>query len=92
MRSEATTTARAAPSASARTLPRLQAELTAVRVELDTIRAERNQLRGLLADQVQLRAQLVDSQAQRVAVETERQQTRQELIDLKRAPFTTRAF
>jgi hypothetical protein len=61
-------------------------------VELDTIRAERNQLRGLLADQVQLRAQLVDSQAQRVAVETERQQTRQELIDLKRAPFTTRAF
>jgi transposase len=95
MRSEATTTPCAAPSASARTFARLQAELATVRVELDTVRAERDQLRGLLADlladQVQLRAQLADSQAQLATVEDERHQTRQELVDLKRAPFTTRA-
>jgi transposase len=73
----------------------LQAELTAVRVELDTVRAERDQLRGLLADllasQMQLRAQLADTQAQLAAVEAERQDTRQELVDLKRKPFTARA-
>lgn len=95
MRSFATTTSSAAPAAPDCALARLQAELTAVRVELDTIRAERDQLRGLLADlfadQVQLRAQLADSQAQLAAIEAERQETRQELVDLKRKPFTARS-
>jgi hypothetical protein len=67
----------------------------AVRVELDTVRAERDQLRGLLADllaeQVQLRAQLADTQTQLAAVEAERHQTRQELVDFKRNPFTARS-
>jgi transposase len=66
-----------------------------VRTDLDTVRAERDQLRGLLADllaeQVQLRAQLADTQAQLAAVEAERHDTRQELVDLKRKPFSTRA-
>jgi len=95
MRSFATTTPGAAPDAPEGTLARLQAELTATRVELDTVRAERDQLRGLLADllasQVQLRAQLADTQAQLAAVEAERQATRQELVDLKRKPFTARS-
>jgi transposase len=95
MRSFATISPSAAPDAPAGTLARLQAELTAVRVELDTIRAERDQLRGLLAEvqasQVQLRAQLADTQTQLAAVEAERQQTHQQLVDLKRKPFTTRA-
>jgi transposase len=95
MRSFATTTSSAAPAAPDCALARLQAELTAVRVELSTIRAERDQLHGLLADlfadQVQLRAQLADSQAQLAAVEAERQETRQELVDLKRKPFTARS-
>lgn len=96
MRSFATTTTRgAAPDAPEGTLARLQAELTAMRVELETVRAERDQLRGLLADlhaaQVQLRAQLADVQNQLAAVEAERQDTRQELVDLKRKPFTTRS-
>jgi transposase len=94
MRSFATTTPSVAPAAPARTIARLQAELTAVRVELDAVRAERDQLRGLLADlladQVQLRAQLADTQAQLAAVEAERHQTHQELVDLKRKPFTSR--
>jgi transposase len=91
MRSFATTAPSAAPDAPARTVARLQAELTAMRFELDTVRAERDQLRGLLADllaeQVQLRAQLADTQAQLAAVEAERHDTRQELVDLKRKPF-----
>ncbi len=95
MRSFATTAPSAAPDAPARTVVRLQAELTAVHVELDTVRAERDQLRDLLADllanQVQLRAQLADTQAQLAAVEAERQDTRQELVDLKRKPFTARS-
>ena len=95
MRSVATTSPSATPDAPARTLARLQAELTSVRVELDTVRAERDQLRGLLADllaqQVQLRAQLADTQAQLAAVEVERQDTRQELVDLKRKPFSARS-
>jgi transposase len=95
MRSFATTAPSAAPDAPDCAVARLQAELTAVRVELDAIRAERDQLRGLLADlqasQVQLRAQLADSQAQLAAVEAERQETRQELVDLKRKPFTARS-
>src|SRR5215207_1519358 len=93
MRSFATTTPSAAPYAPDCAVARLQAELTAVRVELDTVRAERDQLRGLLADlladQVQLRAHLADKSAQLAAVEAERQDTRQELVDLKRKPFTT---
>lgn len=76
------------------TVAQLQAELTAIRLELTTVRAERDQLRGLLADlqasQVQLRAQLADTQAQLAAVEAERQDTRQELVDLLRKPFTSR--
>jgi hypothetical protein len=95
MRSQATISSSTAADAPTGTVARLQAELTAVRVELDTLRAERAQLRGLLAEvqasQVQLRAQLADAQAQLAAVETERQDTHQELVDLKRKPFTTRA-
>jgi DNA repair exonuclease SbcCD ATPase subunit len=94
MRSRATTDPLPAPPASADTVARLQAELTAVRVELDTVRAERDQLRGLLADlqasQVQLRGLLADTQAQLAAVEAERQQTRQQLVDLLHKPFTAR--
>lgn len=95
MRSLSITDPVSAPTAPARTVARLHAELTTVRVALDTVRAERDQLRGLLADlladQVQLRAQLAATQAQLAAVEAERQETRQELVDLKRKPFTTRA-
>ena len=74
------------------TVARLQADLDVLQAELTQVRAERDQLRNLLADlhasQVQLRAQLADTQAQLAAVEAERQQTRQELVDLKRKPFT----
>jgi transposase len=95
MRSIATTDPISAPTAPAGTVVRLQAELTAMHVELDTVRAERDQLRGLLTDllaeQMQLRAQLADTQALLTAVEAERQQTRQELVDLKRKPFTARS-
>jgi len=66
-----------------------------MRVELDTVRAERDHLHGLLAEvqasQVRLRIQLADTQAQLAAVEAERQDTRQELVDLKRKPFTSRS-
>lgn len=95
MRSVATTAPSAAPDAPTHTVARLHAELTAMRVELDIVRAERDHLRGLLADllatQVQLRAQLADTQAQLAAVEAERQDTHQELVDLKRKPFTARS-
>jgi len=94
MHSEAIIDPSATPYAPARAVARLQAELTAVQVELATVRAERDQLRGVLADilaeQVQLRAQLAQTQAQLAAVEAERQATRQELVDLKRAPFVPR--
>jgi septal ring factor EnvC (AmiA/AmiB activator) len=94
MRSEATTAPSGAPTAPARRVVRLQAELTAMRVELATVRTERDQLRGVLADllaeQVQLRTQLAQTQAQLAAVEAERQATRQELVDLKCAPFVAR--
>jgi hypothetical protein len=43
----------------------------------------------VLAAQVQLRAHLADKSAQLAAVEAERQDTRQELVDLKRKPFST---
>src|SRR3954464_6309999 len=86
MRSEATTDPSTTPSVPAGAVARLQAELTAVRMELDSVRAERDQLRSLLvevqASQVQLRTQLADTQAQLAAVEVERQDTRQELVDL----------
>src|SRR5262249_11041303 len=95
MRSLQTTDSLPTSTASRPTIARLQAELTVVRAELDAVRAERDQLRGLLADlqasQVQLRAQLADTQAQLAAVEAERHNTRQELVDLKRKPFTTRS-
>src|SRR6266540_2759546 len=87
MRSIPTTDPMPTPAAPLAPVARLQAELTSVR-------AERDQLRGLLADlladQVQLRAQLADTQAQLAAVEAERHQTHQELVDLKRKPFTSR--
>jgi hypothetical protein len=94
MHSETITAPSTAPYVPARARARLQAELTAVRVELDTVRAERDQLCGVLADVLadlaQVRAQLADTQAQLAAVEAERQATRQELVDLKRAPFVSR--
>ena len=78
-----------------RFLDPLLAELVALRADLATVRAERDQLRGVLADMLadlaQVRAQLADTQAQLAAVEAERQQTRQELVDLKRKPFTVRS-
>jgi len=77
------------------TITQLQADLATLQAELTTVRAERDQLHGLLADllaeQVQLRAQLADTQALVAAVEAEHQQTRQELFDLKRKPFTARS-
>jgi transposase len=73
----------------------LLAELAALRADLATIRAERDQLRGVLADVLAdlalVRAQLTDTQAQLAAVEAERQQTRPELVDLLRKPFTARS-
>jgi transposase len=94
MRSIPTTDPMPPPTASVPTVARLQAALAALQAELTIMRAERDQLRGLLADlladQAQLRAQLADTQAQLAAVEAERHQTRQELVDLKRKPFTAR--
>jgi len=95
MRSLPTTNPVPAPDAPLPTVARLQADLAALQADVICVRAERDQLRGLLADVqaslVQLRAQLADTQAQLAAVEAERQETRQELVDLKRKPFTTRS-
>jgi transposase len=94
MRSIPITNPMPAPDALVPTVARLQADLAALQAEVISVRAERDQLRGLLADvqasQVQLRAQLADTQAQLAAVEAERQDARQELVDLLRKPFTTR--
>jgi len=94
MRSIPTTNPVPAPDALVLTAARLQADLAALQAELISVRAEREQLRGLLTDlqasQVQLRAQLADTQAQLAAVEAERQDARQELVDLKRKPFAAR--
>lgn len=94
MRSLPTTNPVPAPDAPLPTVARLQADLAALQAEVISVRAERDQLRGLLADlqasQVQLRAQLAETQAQLAAVEAERQDTRQQLVDLKRKPFTAR--
>jgi transposase len=83
------------PAAPVPTTTQLQTDLATLQAELISVRAERDQLRGLLADllaeQVRLRAQLADTQAQLAAVEAERQTTHQELVDLKRKPFTTRS-
>lgn len=93
MHFEATTDFSATPAAPARQVVRLHADLTAMHEELLTVRAERDQLRGVLADVLaelaQLRAYLAQTQAQLAAVEAERQATHQELVDLKRKPFTT---
>ncbi len=95
MHFEATTDRNAAPAVPARPVVRHPADLTAMHGELGTVRAERDQLRGVLADVLaelaQLRAQLAQTQAQLAAVEAERQATHQELVDLMRKPFTTRA-
>src|SRR4029453_13239725 len=94
MRFIPTTNPGPAPDAPLPTVARLQADLAALQADLISVRAERDQLRGLLADlqasQVQLRAQLADTQAQLAAIEAERQDARQELVDLKRKPFTAR--
>jgi transposase len=95
MRSIPTTEPMPTPAAPAPTIAQLQADLTRLQADLTSVRAERDQLRGLLADlladQVQLRALLADTQAQLAAVEAERHQTHQELVDLKRKPFTARS-
>src|SRR5215468_6469695 len=95
MRSIPTTHPMPTPAAPLPAVERLQADLASLQHELTSVRAERDQLRALLADlqacQVQLRAQLTDTQAQLAAVEAERHQTHQELLDLKRKPFTTRS-
>jgi len=94
MHFDATTDLSTAPAVPAPLVVRLHADLTVVRGELVTVRAERDQLRGVLADVLaelaQLRAQLAQTQAQLAAVEAERQETHQELVDLKRKPFTPR--
>src|SRR5690242_9739747 len=63
----------------------LQTELAAVQAELTSVRAERDQFAGaladLLADQVQLRMQLTQTQAQLAALDVERHDLRQELVD-----------
>jgi transposase len=95
MRSLPTTDSLPTPAAPSPTVARLQADLAALQAELTSVRAERNQLRGILADVLAdlalVRAQLADTQAQLAAVEAERQQTCQELVDLKRKPFTARS-
>ena len=95
MHSEATTDPSAAPAVPVSPVVRLHADLTVVRRELATVRAERDQLQGILADVLadlaQVRARLVDTQAQLATVEAERQATRQELVDRKRKPFITRS-
>ena len=94
MRAEATTDPAAPSAAPSPLVARLQTDLAVLRAELAAMRAERDQLGGALADllaaQVQLRAQLADAQAQLAAVEIERQEIRQELVDLKRQPFVAR--
>lgn len=66
----------------------LAAAVTALRVERATVRAERDQVRAVraavLAERAHVRAPLANTQAHLVAVATERQATRQELVDLKR--------
>lgn len=95
MRSIPTTDPVPAPAASVPTVARLQTALEALQAELTIVRAERDQLHGVLADVLaelaQVRAQLTDTQAQLAVVEAERQQTRQELVDLKRKPFTAQS-
>jgi transposase len=71
-----------------------KADVAALEVELTAVRAERDDLRAalsdVLAEMVQLRAHLATTQAHLVAVETERQETRQALVDHQRRPFTRR--
>jgi transposase len=66
----------------------------ALLVELASVRAERDQLRAVLgevlAEVVQLRAQLAARQDQLAAVEAERQTTQQTLADLQHRPFKSR--
>ncbi len=73
---------------------RLQADLAALQAELIAGRAERDQLRGLraalLADQLHLRVHRAATHAPLAAVAAARRDPRQELVDLKRNPFTAR--
>jgi transposase len=91
MRSVTTTDPAAPPAAPAPIVARLQADLAAVQAELAAVRAERDQLRGVLADllaeQVQLRTQLTQTLSQLAALDSERHDLHQELVDLKRKPF-----
>jgi hypothetical protein len=95
MRSRAKTDLAPAPPVPLPAGARPQADLAALQAEVTNLRAERDQLRGLLVDLhaslIQLRAQLADIQALLAAVEAERQDTHQELVDLKRKPFSTRS-
>lgn len=90
-----TTPIPAPPTSSSAIIARLQADLATVQAELATVRAARDQLRAVLADVLaelaQVRAQLADTHVQLATVEAERQEMRQELVDLKRKPFTPRA-
>src|SRR5262245_748865 len=86
-----TTRAHRHPPDAALAVVQLQAEAAALRAELAAVRVERDQLRGVLsevlAEQVQLGAQLAEAQATIAALEADRHDLHQELVDLKRKPF-----
>src|SRR3954468_14390935 len=92
---DATTDLSTTLGGSAPLLAQLYAELATVRAELRSVRAEREQLHGLLADAladaVQLRVQLAQTQNHLAALEAERLETHQALVELKRKPFSTRS-
>lgn len=81
-------------SASAPTARQLERELATLRAELAAVRAERDEVRAVLgdvlADLTQVRALLAQTQDQLAALDAERHEIQQELVDLKRKPFVPR--
>lgn len=73
---------------------RPEAEVALPCAELAALRAERDQLRSLLADALadlsQTRFLLAQTQEQLAALDAERSEIQQELVTLKRKPFTSR--